>query len=83
MSNKSSSTISKAEKRKVESLLSYIRTLSTDDAINNFASNCKTTAGNLLQIAYGGSVSAKLSKQINEKSQGAVLLEDLRPDIFS
>ena len=83
MSNKSTSIASKSNKRKIESLLSYIKILSTDEALKTFATNCKTTVGNLLQIAYGGSVSAKLSKTINEKSDGAVLLEDLRPDIFS
>lgn len=73
----------KADKRHVKSLLSYIKNLSTDSAVDKFANECKTTKGNLIQIAYGGCVSAKLSKIISEKSNGMVLLEELRPDIFS
>ncbi|ENW00180.1 hypothetical protein F938_00824 [Acinetobacter bereziniae LMG 1003 = CIP 70.12] len=65
----------------VLSLLKYLKKKSEDD-LNEFASSCGTTPGNLLQIAYGGSVSATLSKKINEKSKGVVLLADLRPDIF-
>lgn len=69
-------------KKHVKTLLDYIKKLSSSD-LHTFADDCGTTTGNLMQIAYGGSVSAKLSKTIYEKSAKAVLLEDLRPDIFS
>lgn len=83
MTVKEVETLKKNDKRHVSSLLSYIKSLTDERSINDFAKDCQTTKGNLLQIAYGGSVSAKLSKIISEKSNGAVSLEDLRPDIFS
>lgn len=69
-------------KKHVKTLLDYIKNLSSSD-LHTFSSDCGTTTGNLMQIAYGGSVSAKLAKVIHEKSNKAVLLEELRPDIFS
>lgn len=74
--------LKKYEKRHVKSLLIFIKALSDEESLSTFAKDCKTTKGNLLQIAYGGNVSAKLSKIISEKSNGVVLLEELRPDIF-
>jgi len=71
-----------SKKEHVKTLLNYIKNLSVSD-LHTFAINCGTTTGNLMQIAYGGSVSAKLSKTIHEKSAKAVLLKELRPDIFS
>lgn len=67
---------------KVESLLGYLKNLDNVQ-LEHFSSACNTTKGNLLQIAYGGSVSPHLAKRIHEHSDGKVLLEDLRPDIFS
>ena len=69
-------------KKHVKTLLDYIKNLSSSD-LHAFASDCGTTTGNLMQIAYGGSVSAKLAKVIHEESSKTVLLEELRPDIFS
>lgn len=69
----------RSKKEQVKSLISYLK---NNDA-ESFASKCATTKGNILQIAYGGAVSAKLSKKINSESNGEVLLEELRPDIFS
>lgn len=57
--------------------------LGSDSEVQAFAEKCGTTKGNLLQIAYGGSVSPILSKKISNQSGGEVLLSDLRPDIFS
>ena len=70
-------------KNQVSSLLFYIKKLGSDAAVHDFAKKCGTTKGNLLQIAYGGSVSAKLSKNICNESGGEVSLEELRPDIFA
>jgi hypothetical protein len=70
-------------KKRVESLLTYLKSISSETDLEKFAIDCGTTTGNLMQIAYGGSVSAKLSKTIFEKSNSKVLLSDLRPDIFS
>lgn len=70
-------------KKHVKTLLDYIKNLSTPNGFQEFSDNCGTTTGNLMQIAYGGSVSAKLAKVIYEKSNKVVLLEELRPDIFS
>ncbi|MDH0032534.1 MULTISPECIES: YdaS family helix-turn-helix protein [unclassified Acinetobacter] len=78
-------SIQKTEQAKtqVTSLLSYLKKLGSDDATEKFAKKCGTTKGNLLQIAYGGSVSARLSKKICNESNGEVPLEELRPDIFA
>lgn len=70
-------------KNHVTSLLVYIKTFADQKALEDFALECGTTTKNLQQIAYGGSVSAKLAKAINEKSGGKISLSDLRPDIFS
>jgi len=69
--------------KRVSSLLSYLKSIPSEIDLIKFAAKCGTTTGNLLQIAYGGSVSAKLSKKIHEKSEKKVLLVELRPDIFS
>lgn len=82
MTSKNQSQTRESKKR-VESLLTYLKEFSTTNDVEKFAEFCGTTAGNLMQIAYGGSVSAKLSKQIHEKSRKKVLLNELRPDIFS
>jgi hypothetical protein len=73
----------KPQKEKVQSLLAYLKDYSSDKDRKDFAKECGTTLGNLSQIAYGGSVSAKLAKTIHEKSEQKVLLEELRPDIFA
>lgn len=73
----------KPQKDKVQSLLAYLKDFSSDKERKEFAKNCGTTQGNLMQVAYGGSVSAKLAKTIHEKSDKKVLLGELRPDIFS
>lgn len=73
----------KPQREKVQSLLAYLKDFSSDKERNDFAIECGTTPGNLSQIAYGGSVSAKLAKTIHEKSEQKVLLEELRPDIFA
>ncbi|HFG6953854.1 hypothetical protein [Acinetobacter baumannii] len=73
---------SSKSKPHVKSLLSYIKSRSKED-LESFATSCGTTVSNLLQIAYGGSVSATLSKKINKESEGKISLSDLRPDIFS
>ena len=83
MNTKANLIPKKTDKRRIDSLLSFIKALNGDQDLKTFADNCDTTIGNLMQIAYGGSVSAKLSKKIFEKSNGEVPLEDLRPDIFS
>lgn len=69
-------------KKRVSSLLVYLKGISSEEATDKFAKDCGTTTGNLMQIAYGGSVSAKLSKKIHEESKKKVLLTELRPDIF-
>lgn len=73
----------KPQKYKVQSLLAYLKNHSSDNDRKDFAEKCGTTPGNMSQIAYGGSVSAKLAKTIHEKSEQKVLLEELRPDIFA
>lgn len=73
----------KSQREKVQSLLAYLKDFSSENERKDFAKNCGTTLGNLSQIAYGGSVSAKLAKTIHEKSEQKVLLEELRPDIFA
>lgn len=70
-------------KTQVGSLLTYMKKLGSDTEVQAFAEKCGTTKGNLLQIAYGGSVSPILSKKISNQSGGEVALTDLRPDIFS
>ena len=70
---------SRSKKEQVKSLINYLKKIDAE----SFATQCATTKGNILQIAYGGAVSAKLSKTINKESKGEVLLEELRPDIFS
>lgn len=77
------STQTRESKKRVESLLTHLKSLPSENDLNVFADSCGTTIGNLMQIAYGGSVSAKLSKRIHEKSNEKVLLVELRPDIFS
>lgn len=71
------------QKNQVVSLLSYIKKLGSDSEVQDFAKKCGTTRGNLLQIAYGGSVSPRLSKKISTQSNGEIPLSDLRPDVFS
>ena len=66
-----------------KSKICEIKNISSENDLENFAQQCGTTTGNLMQIAYGGSVSAKLSKKIYEESKKKVLLAELRPDIFS
>lgn len=73
----------KSQREKVQSLLAYLKDFSSESDRKDFAKNCGTTIGNMMQIAYGGSVSAKLAKTIYEKSEQKVLLEELRPDIFA
>ncbi|RSP97649.1 hypothetical protein EA716_02350 [Acinetobacter baumannii] len=73
---------SSKSKKHVKSLLSYIKSKSKED-LEVFAKSCGTTVNNLFQIAYGGSVSATLSKTINKESEGKISLSDLRPDVFS
>ncbi|EHU2364951.1 helix-turn-helix domain-containing protein [Acinetobacter baumannii] len=73
---------SSESKKHVKSLLVYIKSKSKED-LERFAKSCGTTSSNLLQIAYGGSVSAMLSKKINKESEGKISLSELRPDIFS
>lgn len=70
-------------KKRVESLLTFLKGKASEKEVEKFADECGTTTGNLMQIAYGGSVSARLSKTIFEKSNSKVLLSELRPDIFS
>lgn len=79
----SSNTQSAKKNKRVPSLLDYLKNISSENDLENFAQQCGTTTGNLMQIAYGGSVSAKLSKKIYEESKKKVLLAELRPDIFS
>ena len=76
------STHTKISKKRV-GLLNFLKAIPTEKDLSKFAKDCGTTTGNLMQIAYGGSVSAKLSKTIHEKSESKVLLVELRPDIFS
>lgn len=79
----SSNTQSAKKNKRVPSLLDYLKSISSENDLAKFAQQCGTTIGNLMQIAYGGSVSAKLSKKIYEESEKKVLLAELRPDIFS
>ncbi len=79
----SSNTQSAKKNKRVPSLLDYLKNISSENDLAKFAQQCGTTTGNLMQIAYGGSVSAKLSKKIYEESKKKVLLAELRPDIFS
>lgn len=82
MTSKNQAQIRESKKR-VESLLTFLKEISTSNEVEKFAEFCGTTTGNLMQIAYGGSVSARLSKKIHEESKKKVLLTELRPDIFS
>lgn len=82
MTTKSHTQSTKKPKR-VDSLLNYLKSIPSEKDLTKFAELCGTTTGNLMQIAYGGSVSARLSKKIHETSEKKVLLTELRPDIFS
>lgn len=63
------------------SLHSYIRTLDKP-AFDRFAVSCKTTVGQLRQVAYGNRrASAKLAINIERETSGAVTCEELRNDI--
>ena len=79
----SSNTQSAKKNKRVPSLLDYLKNITSENDLEKFAQQRGTTTGNLMQIAYGGSVSAKLSKKIYEESKKKVLLAELRPDIFS
>lgn len=63
------------------SLHSYIKTL-YKQAFDRFAASCKTTVGQLRQVAYGNRrASAKLAINIERETSGAVTCEELRGDI--
>lgn len=61
-------------------LLDYIKGLDKE-GFQAFASACGTTVGQLRQVAYGRRASAELAIAIDRASGGAVLCEELRPDI--
>jgi DNA-binding transcriptional regulator YdaS (Cro superfamily) len=59
----------------------YIKSLDKD-ALENFASRCETSAGQLKQVAYGyRRPGAALAICIERESERAVSCEELRPDI--
>ena len=72
--------MAKYEKRHVKSLLAYLK---QDKDIEQLAQRIGTTEKNLLQIGYGGSVSARLAIKICEATNQVVSKQDLRPDIFA
>lgn len=54
----------------------------TRDEIQALAERCKTSAGQLKQVAYGNRrPSAALSIDLDRETQGAVTCEELRPDL--
>lgn len=49
---------------------------------SDFASRCKTSKGHLTNIAYGNKPCGEgLAIAIERESRGAVLCEDMRPDV--
>lgn len=61
-------------------LLDYINGLDKQQ-LEAFAGACRTTAGQLRQVAYGRRASAELVILIDRASNGSVPCEALRPDI--
>lgn len=62
-------------------LLDYLKTLNFD-AQKAFAERCKTSVGQLKQVAYGyRRAGAALAILIEKESGGGVRCETLRPDI--
>lgn len=72
--------MSKHEKKHVKSLLIYLKNVSDAEQL---AQSTGTTEKNLLQIGYGGSVSARLAIKISEATNQVVSKKELRPDIFA
>lgn len=61
-------------------LLDYIKPLKAD-ALEAFALKCRSTPGQIRQVAYGRRASAELAIRIDMASDGAVRCEDIRPDV--
>lgn len=63
------------------SLHAYIKKLDRDE-LDQFANRCKTTAGQLKQVAYGNRrAGAGLAVNLDRETGGQVTCEELRPDI--
>ncbi|AMO78043.1 transcriptional regulator [Pseudomonas citronellolis] len=62
-------------------LLEYMKPLSREE-LEEFAARCKTSAGQIKQIAYGHRrASAALAIDIDRETKGIVSCDQLRPDI--
>lgn len=62
-------------------LTEFIKTLTKDD-LDDFASRCETSAGQIKQVAYGNRRAGEsLAINIERESNGSVLCEELRPDV--
>ncbi|NMZ77512.1 helix-turn-helix domain-containing protein [Pseudomonas nitroreducens] len=62
-------------------LLEYMKPLASQE-LEAFASACKTSIGQLKQVAYGyRRASAALAIEIDRVTAGSVTCEQLRPDI--
>ena len=61
-------------------LLDYIKPL-TKEQLEEFASGCGSTVGQIKQVAYGRRASAELAIRIDIASDGDVSCEDIREDI--
>ncbi|WP_269915336.1 YdaS family helix-turn-helix protein [Acinetobacter sp. HY1485] len=72
--------MAKHEKKHVKSLLAYLK---QSQDVESLAQRIGTTQKNLLQIGYGGSVSARLAIKICEATNHVVSKKELRPDIFA
>lgn len=63
-------------------LIDYLKTLKTKAKLNEFASRCSTTAGQLKQVAsHYRRAGESLAINIERETNGAVRCEDLRPDV--
>jgi len=64
-------------------LRTYLTTLKTDKARDDFATKCETSIGHLRNCAYGSRTpSAELAVLIEKHTKRAVRRQDLLPDRF-
>lgn len=70
-----------AVKKPNQSLINYLKSLSTDKACEDFARRCGTSVGYLKLVMYGNrKCSATLAISIDRESNGSVRCDDLCPD---
>ncbi|ANI16787.1 hypothetical protein A9C11_23690 [Pseudomonas citronellolis] len=63
-------------------LLEYIKQLQSKTDVDELASKCGTSAGQLKQVAYGHRrASASLAIDLDRETGGVVACEETRPDI--